>query len=418
LLAPAFGLRPEERERRIRGRVWLQSQYIKDSEDGSRTYTNSSLGVDSTMDNPFGHGGELYFSATAWARSFDVGAVSLDDTESHLRLNRLAYTVGGTEDAPTRWNFGRFLQTGMPELGLLDGAEWNRRLDNGDDVGVSVGAMPLPTSSLSSFDDTQVAAFYRRALDDEHRNTIGFAYQNTWHEGKQDRNLFLAEARVEPLRDVSIWSTAWLDVYGSEDTIKGSGAELTEFLLGLTWRANPTSGLGLTLSHRKIPELLRDELQDFETATIRDAEFDRIALNGWTNVSAKVRLDGRVDHWSDQSDDGTAGELAAAFRDLLWDRGEVNTALFYSQGSYSSGPGLRLTASKSFGRSAASLGYEYVDYEQKGFLGEQQQLAQQALFGTFDLPLTDSWDLSLLGDKRFGDSQDSWSLGFLLQTRF
>ncbi|MDZ4773849.1 MAG: hypothetical protein SGI72_12030 [Planctomycetota bacterium] len=418
LLAPAFGLRPEERERRVRGRAWLQSQYTRDSEGGSRTYSNSSVGVDATMENPFGRGGELRIGAAGWSRSFDVESENDQDTQSRFRLNRLSYTVGGTEDHPTRWNLGRFLQSGLPEFGLLDGAEWNRRLSNGDEFGVSIGAMPVPTSSLSTFDDVQAAAFYRRALDDEHKSSVGLGYQNTWHDGEQDRNLLLAEARFEPGRSVSIRSTAWLDMYGSEDEIKGSGFELTEFLVALSWRVSTASGLGLTLSHRKIPELLRSELQDFDPATIRDSKLERIALNGWTSVSAQVRLDGRVDRWSDESDDGTAGELGAALRDFVWDRGELRASVFYSSGTYSSGPGGRLTASKSFERASASFGYEYVDYEQKGFAGDQRQLAQQSLFGTVDFPVSERWDLSLLGDRRFGDNQDSWSLGFMLQTRF
>ncbi len=418
LLAPAFGLAPEERERRIRGRAWLQSQYTRDSQDGTRNYSNSSLGVDATMENPFGHGGELRLGAAVWTRSTDVDGEDIHDRESRLRVNRFSYTVGGTEDDPSRWNFGRFLQSGLPEFGLLDGVEWNHRRANGDEFGVSVGAMPQPFSSLSSFDDTQVAAFYRRALDDSRRNSVGVGYQNTWHKGNQDRNLFLGEARIQPGQDVSIRSTAWLDAYGSEDDIKGSGIELTEFLVGLTWRVNPKSGLGLTLSHRKIPELLRSEFQDFDAVFVRDSKLDRIALNGWTSLSQKVRLDGRLDHWSDQDDDGTAGEVGASFRDMAWDRGEIRTSAFYSDGTYSSGPGMRISGSRSFGRASASLGYEYIGYEQKDVTGSLGKLAQQSLFGTLDLPVFDAWDLSLVGDKRFGDSQDSWSVGLMLQTRF
>lgn len=415
LLAPAFGLSPEQRERRVRGRAWLQSQYTNDGEYGS-SYSHSSTGVDATLENPFGKGGELRFNAAAWTRSFD--AEFADDTQSRLRLNRFAYTVGGIEKRPTRWNIGRFLQTGLPEFGLLDGAEWNRRLPSGDDVGVSVGAMPVPTSKLTSFDDYQAAAFYRFALDRERRNTIALGYQNTWHEGEQDRNLFVAEARAEPGRDVSLRSAAWLDVYGAEDEIKGAGLELTEFLLGLTWRTSVMSGVGLTLSHRRLPELLRSEFQEYDAASVRSSKLQRVAVNGWTNVTPKIRLDARADHWRDEDDDGTAGEAGVALRDLLFAQGEVRASVFYAEGSYSSGPGVRVSGSKSFGRSAATLGYEFVDYEQKGFAGEEEQLAQQALFGTLDLPLWEKWDLSFLSDKRFGDRQDSWSVGIMLQTRF
>lgn len=418
LLAPAFGLKPEEREQRIRGRAWLQSQYTRDSEFSTRTFTNSSLGVDATMENAFGHGGELRVNAVVWSRSFDVPEENLDETESKLRINRLAYTVGGTEDSPSRWTFGRFLQTGFSEFGLLDGAEWNRRISRRDEIGVSVGAMPQPYSALSSFDDYQIGTFYRHALDDERRNSLGIGYQNTWHKGDQDRNLFVGDARLQPGRDVTIRSTAWLDVYGSEDTIKDSTIELTEFLAALSWRVTPKSGLGLTLSHRKIPELLRSEFQATSADYVRDSKFERIAVNGWTSLTAKIRLDGRLDHWRDQSDSGTAGEAGASFRDLVWDQGEIRTSVFYSDGTYSSGPGFRISGSRSFGRTTANLGYEYIGFDQKDVNGVSDTLAQHMLYGALDLPVFTDWDLSLTGDKRFGDQLDSWSLGIMLQTRF
>ncbi|MBL8860095.1 MAG: hypothetical protein JNL28_16415 [Planctomycetes bacterium] len=418
LLAPAFGLRPEERERRLHGRAYLQTQMTRDSQNDSRDYSNSSVGLNTTMENPFGKGGALRFDGTFWTRSTQIDSAGIDETESRLRLNRLNYSVGGTEDDPTRWQFGRFLQAGLPEFGLLDGVEWNRRLAGGDDIGASIGAMPQPFSALSSFEDTQAAVFYRHALDDKRRNALAIGYQNTWHKGDQDRNLFVGEARLQPGDNVSIRSTAWVDVYGSEDTIKDNSFELTEFLVALSWRTTVTSGLGVTLSHRKIPELARSEFQSYDADTVRDARLDRIALNGWMNVTPKVRVDGRVDHWRDQDDSGSSGEAGVALRDILWEQGELRASAFYADGSFSSGPGARLTASKSFGRTSASLGYEYIDYSQKGFAGVQQTLAQQALFGTLDFRLFESWDLSLIGDKRFGDEQDSYTLGFMLQTRF
>src|SRR5215813_259492 len=54
-------------------------------------------------------------------------------------LYRLSYSIGGDRFAPDRIEVGRFLQYGMPEFGVLDGVEWDRRLAGGDSFGASVG---------------------------------------------------------------------------------------------------------------------------------------------------------------------------------------------------------------------------------------------------------------------------------------
>jgi hypothetical protein len=418
LLAPAFGLTPEERESRLRGHAYVQGQGTWDHAGSSRTYLNGNAGFDATMDNPFGDGGSFHVDMTQWTRSTDADFDNVHTSESRLRVNRFTYEVGGTEDDPTHWQFGRFLQREFPELGVLDGVEWDKRLADGSVVGASAGAMPEPFSAMSSFDDLQGALYYRHAFDDKRRNTLGIAYENTWHNGTQDRNLFVADAAVAPSDSVRLNSTALIDWYGSEDTIKDQGFELTEFLVAGTWLTTTTSGIGVTYSHRRIPEILRSEFQTYDAQTVRDGQLDRVTFNGWFQATPRVRFDARADEWSDQDDSGSTLEVGTSMRDLLYREGEVSASVFHADGSFSSGPGFRVQASKAFGRASTSLGYTYVDYAQKDFTGQQSQLAQQALFGSFDFPLSERLDLSLLGERRFGDAQDAYTLGFLLQWRF
>ena len=418
LLAPAFGLSPEEREPRIRGRAYIQAQGTWDNQGGTRTYYSGSLGADATMENPFGQGGSFRIDASVWTRGADADGIDSQSQETRLRLSRFTYEFGGTDDRPTRWQFGRFLQHEFPAFGLLDGVEWNRRLGPHDVVGASVGAMPEPFSDMKSFQDLQAAVFYRHSFDEKRRNRVGFGYQNTWHKGEQDRNLFVADADVRPTNDLSLHSSAWIDHYGSEDVVKDQGFELTEFLVSANWNATSTTGLGATYSNRRIPELLRNEFARYDAAQLDRNVLDRVALYGWWMASTALRFDARVDHWSDQDDSGSNVELGGSLRDVLWNEGELRASVFRADGSFSSGPGFRAQGSKAFGRTYASLGYEFVDYEQKDFTGEQRKLGQHAVFGSLDLPVFVDWDLSLTGEKRFGDEQDSYTLSLLMQTHF
>ena len=65
-----------------------------------------------------------------------------------------------------------------------------------------------------------------------------------------------------------------------------------------------------------------------------------------------------------------------------------------------------------------TLGLESALHEQDGFIGEQEELWQHVLRGSYDTELGDSWDLSLWGDQRFGDEQQATTVGFSLRRRF
>lgn len=416
LLAPAFGVKPQDRESRWRGRAWTQLDATFDRERGDRRYVLSRTGADVTLENPFGQGGELRVDANVFHRVDDFDGESESDSE--LQIDRLTYSFGGTEDAPHRFQFGRFLQHEFPALGLLDGIEWSHRSDDGSRLGASAGWMPEPKAGLDSFEDVQAALFYRHAFDDRERNTLGLALQSTWHDGEQDRNLVVTELETRPHDDVSLRASAWIDLYTSDDTLKGSGAELTELRVDGSWRFAKRSGLGFFASSQRWPELLRDEDELVVDDTIADGHVERVGAHVWHALTDDVRWTLRGDHWSDEDDSGISGETGATWRGLLGAGGDLSGALLYADGSYSSGPGLRLNASKLFGETLASLGYEFFGYEQKDFSGAQETLAQHGLFGTLDLPLGEAWDLLLRGEHRFGDEQDSYALGFLLQTRF
>jgi hypothetical protein len=335
-----------------------------------------------------------------------------------LLVRRATYSVGGTREDPNRWQFGRFLQHEFPELGLVDGIEWTERLATGDRFGVSVGAMPEAFPPLSSFEDYQTAVYYRYVADRDEHIAIGAAYQNTWHHSEQDRNLFLTTLDAHSGPDFSLHGAAWVDYYGPNDKVKADGFELTELDLQANWRSDPTLGFTAFGSSQRYPELLREEFATLSPDQLLHSHVERLGLSIWKLWTPRVRLTARADCWRDQNDQGTTFDAGGSWRDLLWDRGEISLDLFYSDGSYSSGPGLRVNASKNFDVLYASLGYETTSYDQKGFVGSQATLAQQALFGTLDFTLAQDWNLNIYGERRFGDQVDSYSVGLGLTTHF
>jgi hypothetical protein len=419
LLAPAYAASrdPNALPSHFDGRLFWQMNSTWNSGNQDARYLFGSLGADLRLENPFGRSGAFVFRGDVLTRSSSFTGVA-DETETDLAVRRFSYHEGGTEDAPTRWEVGRFLQHEFPELGVVDGVDWSRRTEGGSRFGASIGAMPEPFPSMKTGDDLQASVYYRWAPQKSETVLLGAAYQNTWHEGDQDRNLFLGTFEWNPKRSFTFRSTAWVDYYGGEDTIKSDGFELTELRALAAWRFDRRGGISLNAAHRRIPELLRREFASLTPEQVKDDRLDRAGVGAWTALGEKARLRVQVDGWQDQDDDGLRGEVGITRQDLLWNRGEIGLAVFTVDGSFSSGEGLRLSASKGFDHGYGSLGYEIARYDQKGFLGAQSTLEHQSLYGNMDFDLGKGWNLSLLGNQQFGDQLDAYTLGFLLQVRF
>ena len=93
-------------------------------------------------------------------------------------------------------------------------------------------------------------------------------------------------------------------------------------------------------------------------------------------------------------------------------------ALTYADGSYSSGPGVRVSADKQYDEVYASVGWTWSQYEEKDWTDDDNPFAQHMLHGSVDWSLSEAWDLSLRADRRFDDVVDVWSFGAMLSTRF
>lgn len=417
LLAPAFGNTPEERPSVTSGQIYTRFSGTFDQSSNGSTYLLASLGLDARRTNPFGHGGEFNVSAEAFHRVNKVSGQP-DDTETDFSFRRFAYRVGGEEDNPTRWEFGRFLQHEFPELGLLDGVEWTQKTARGSTYGASLGAMPEPFPTMPKDDDLQAAVYYRWAADRERKFTWGNVYQNSWHKGQQDRNLFVSTIDWIASKTMSVHAVAWIDYYGPGDTVKPDGFELTEMTASTSWRTSERSSVNVNLSTRRYPEMLRTEFVSLTPEQLLHSHVERIGA-GWSGmVGSNTRASARADFWQDQDDSGENYDASVGWRDLLWERGELTLTGYYTDGTYSSGPGGRISATKSWDGAFGTLTYSFTNYDQKSFAGTTSTVAHQSVFASIDLPLGKSWDLSIYADDRFGDQLDTWDVGLSLQMRF
>jgi hypothetical protein len=416
LLAPAHVRPREERPRRTTGRLYTRFSVTRDDSFEEQRFTSSITGVDLETENPFGRGGVFDLRTEySWRNSDTDGGQ--DETERRARLDRASYRWGGVRGQPQAWRVGRFLHGEFPELGLVDGAELVHRFEGGSRMGVSLGLLPEPSDEQASGEDLEASVFYRYVADEKESLALGAALQKTWHEGSADRDLLITTLDAFPTSLTSVHASAWLDYYTSGDDLKSSGFELTQLDVSGTLRTEGGHGLSAFVRHQKWPDVERDEFQSVSAGKISDGYVTRYGVNGWAQTSEHTRLSVRADQWEDDEDSGGSGNLRLALRDVLFDRGEVTLETFGSTGSFNDVLGVRVGATKTIDRGRLGLSWHAAEYEQEDFVGGQSEILQHTVRGSCDLLFGQKWDVSIYVDDRFGDDQDSQSVGFYLQRR-
>lgn len=416
LLAEWPSVTPEARPRKVRGRWYVMGEFADDALY-DQEYSLGRAGLNVEVENAFGRGGTLEFDGEILLRSAHTDD-SADLSESDLRVDRMSYVMDGRGGSGRRYAYGRFLQAEVPEFGVLDGVQVVQRLGNSDLVGVSIGLMPQTHEDLATGEDVQVATFYRHTRGSNEQFSLLGAYQKSWHRGQADRDLLLANARWYPGEGLTAWSSAWIDLYDSSDTLKGSGAELTRWNAGLGKTFGRSGALHATISEFRFPELLRDAPPLLGAEDLAEDRTRRLSLSGWARLSDRTRLSARADRWSDETHSGSGGELGLRVRDLGFEDDLLTIALTKQEGLYGDIAGVRSTYGRYGPRGGWGVTWETGTHETAGFFGEQASLDQDRLRLFFDRHTKAGWDLSLYAEQRTGDDRDSLLIGFYLQRGF
>lgn len=422
LLAEVGAVKPWSRPSTISGRTYLSWDQIFDTED-ERGDTFVRAGASAVGENLFGRGGLLHVDAEWNARRAQV-PFDNDESDRTLRIDRLSYTLGGHRHDKTRLRFGRFLQDEMPEFGILDGFGWSQRRDNGDSYGASVGFLPEPDKDQESLEDFQLAAWYRWVADERERFTLTGGYQKTWHNGTRDRDLLVARVQYVPDEGWQLFSTAWVDIYGPGDDVKGSGPELTYLVLDARRTLGQNSGIDLEVRHQAYPELLRSDFPPVGPQQIQDAVVDRASGTVWRWIRPRVqgkgglRVWGRGGAWADEEDSGGDGELGLSFHDVNTTGDRLDLVGFASTGKFSELVGGRIRYGR-FGPSRSwSVMYEIRQNDVIGFENNADDLIQHRVRGSMEFYRSSGLSASFNVEAQLQDLEDQVFVGLFLQRSF
>lgn len=416
LLAKVRPVRPDERPVRLTGRIWALGDLTQVPDTGvDDRWGNSTFrfGTAVDIDNPFGQGGAFRFDGELnhWTRPDDQ-----DDTDVLVR--DFSYRYGGTRFAPNRWQIGRFLQSGMPEFGILDGLEWSRRLESGHRVGASVGYMPELDNELRTGEDLQFAGYFHWTADDLERMTFDVGYQKSFHDGDADRDLFVLKSRYLPNDDWDLIGTAWVDYYYGRDDVKGNGFDLTQAFFAATRRWEDGSGYELAWRHYTFPETLRYEFEPLDPFQLANDVSDRVSLGGWTGPPGTGRTHGEISGWIDETDEGGAAELGFGFNDVFFDRDEFDITAFGSIGSHTSVLGMRTSLGRYTESGRWDLFYEFSNQHLHGRDDSGDDMFQHRFRGAHTFFLGARWSASLHAEGLIYDEDLAWSVGFHMQKTF
>ncbi len=413
LLAPVASRPPEERDMRVRGRSYLSYDTSDDRENDQR-FTSARGGIDLEFENPFARGGRLAIDLDYFARDVELSGGS-DDSDTRFRVDRLSYRHGVLRGRSSGYEVGRFLHGTFPELGVIDGFEYTRRLASGNVVGASAGFLPLPSDEMRTGDDLAASAFYRYVSGEEERLVLGAALQKTWHKGAADRDLLVGTVDFHPSSQSLVYATALVDYYTSGDDLKTSTLELTQLHAGANWRFYGGHGVGGFVSHLKWPDVDREEFS-VPDATVRDGFVTRVGTNAWVATSKRTRVDARIAKWNDESDaDGGDGSLRLTLRDVLYARGTVTLEAFANTGEFSDSSGFRVAASRRFTSGFLRVDWSSTELDQEDFIGGQRVLGRDSVRASYDWDVAPGWGFSAYVESITGDEQDARGLGFNLQ---
>jgi len=415
LLAKVRPFRPEERDPYWYGRAWTSVDVATNSED-DRSDLYARAGGDATFENIFGLGGRLALDAEWIHRDTDVPDDD-DENGASFLVHRASYAWGGNRFAPDRFEVGRFLHSEFPEFGVLDGFEWNRRLAGGGSFGTSFGFMPDWDTLSEEGDDQEVAAWYRWARDESEELSLGGGYQKTFRDLDADRDLVVLKAAWVPPNAWNTQATVWIDVYGSGDEAKGSGAEVTQawFTTGRSWADG--SSVDLTFRHLAFAETDRDEFTPVTQAQLADDRYDRAAISARQRLGA-VGLREELGVWSDEDEEGADGELTFEVYDLFFDGSRFDAAGFGTQGRFTSLAGWRVSIGGMGAVIGWRAGYEFVLNDAQGFSSANDELPQHRASGTLDWNTASGWSLALHGEVLIYDEETGFTAGLYLQRSF
>jgi len=414
LLARVRPVRPAERQSSVHTRTWVIADHTRASED-RRKDSFARTGAELVLENAFQRGERLHADAEWNWRDVHVPDDD-DEHETELRVDRLSYAWGGTRFEPEGWELGRFLQKGMPELGVLDGVEWVKRRRNGHSFGTSAGFMPEPDGEFESGHDFQVAGFYRWVADESERTSAALAYQKTFHDGNADRDLVVARFQSLPRSGWTFFGTAWLDIYTAGDDQKGAGLGLTQLYLSSGRRWEDGSSLTVVASHLEFPELEREEFLPVDANQLADDHSERLAMTGRTQLTRSTHLVSGAGVWVDEDDNGGDLQLGLGTRDVLFENGFVDVLALGTRGRFQTTLGARISAGLRLESGTLALDYELTHNRLDGFSSTNNDLPQHRVRLHHD-HAWGSWNLSWRLEGLLYDDENAISLGLYLQRR-
>ncbi len=422
LLAPAHSREPRERPTELHGRVFASYLHTWNRHASHDQYSLGRVGGSVWMENPFGQGGGLRVDGELNRR----GVLLEDffrDFHGPARIDRISYYWGGDTDRSWRWEVGRFISDGFPELGVVDGTEVSYRLAAGHSVGVNIGFLPEPFPSLVLGPDFHTSAYFLWVGGPDECVTCGVAYQKTWHRATPDRDLIIIRGDYNPSSVFSVHAAVWTDFYDHHDTLKNTFAEVTQALFQPLLRITPGSGLGLHMSYVRWPQLQRRDYLPLVQQQIIQDHVLRYGLFAWQELGMRVRLDGRVDQWRDQSrDEGTSWEARILLTDWVIPQGEIAVTVFGADGLYAWGPGGSIRFGRRFDWWYGSVAYDIADYALATTgvglpTTSASGIVQQAIRLNFDFEVGTRTTISVFSDYRYGPGLSAFQGGIYLQKR-
>jgi hypothetical protein len=244
---------------------------------------------------------------------------------------------------------------------------------------------------------------------------LGAGFQKTFHSGDSDRDLFVLKGHWLPEDAWQLEATSWVDVYTTDDDIKGSGVELTQVLASATRTWSADDRLRFAYRHLVLPELLREEYRPLLADELRDDHADELSGEVSVRCSESARLHSYLAGWIDEDSTGGAVELGMDWSDLIQERSLTDVTLFANTGEFASVIGVRADWVRELDDGRWNVLYEIANHHEQGYPNDIDDLLQQRLRASRTFYQLLGSEVTLHGELRTWDDELSWTLGFFFR---
>lgn len=317
-----------ERKETIRGRVTFSNYQIMASERDNRNRIMGRLWLDAEN---ISHSRLSFELQANYRQTLQAGQ---DTAKRYFNV----YNLAASYAAPGDWNFtlGRSINPKIASVGAIDGLQIEKTLGNYQ-IGAIIGSRP---DQITSYPNPKLLEYggYLSLTNQSQKvyaqTTLGVMEQR--NRGEIDRRYLYLQHSSNLYRNLSLFSSAELDLFQSVNGVAQNSLRLTNLYLSATYRIGKWASLMASYDSRRRVLYYETFLTEIERLLSEDLARQgvrlRLGLRPVKNLHLNAGYSRRFQGDQQNRSNNLQGSLS--YRNLPWVGGRISLAYNWNQSNY------------------------------------------------------------------------------------